>query len=105
MYKYNTIASDTLVGFFLEVLCLLLAIRPERKMLLVLEMPVTRKIFTWAAANLLLLINLIDSFEVYTERTTLTALFFVEKQRVLPFIVQREKTSIRLYMFASRKPL
>ena len=60
-------------------------------MLLFLEMRVTRKIFTRTAANLLFLINLIDSFEVYTERTTLTALFFVEKQRVLPFIVQREK--------------
>ena len=37
------------------------------------------------------LISLIDFFEVSTYRITLTALFFVEKQRVLPFVAQREK--------------
>ena len=29
--------------------------------------------------------------KVYTQRTTLTALFFVEKPRVLPFSVRKEK--------------
>ena len=45
-------------------------------------MRVTRKIFTRVAANFFL----IDFFKVYTSRTTLIALFFVEKQRVVPFI-------------------
>ena len=35
--------------------------------------------------------NLIFKNKVYTYRTTLTAFFFVEKQRVLPFIARREK--------------
>ena len=64
-------------------------------------MRVTRKIFTRVAANFFFLI---DFFKVYTSRTTLIALFFVEKQRVVPFIVQREKTSIRPNMVASGKP-
>ena len=45
-------------------------------------MRVTRKIFTRVAANFFL----IDFFKVYTSRITLIALFFVEKQRVVPFI-------------------
>ena len=35
--------------------------------------------------------NLIFKNKVYTYRTTLTAFFLVEKQRVLPFIARREK--------------
>ena len=39
------------------------------------------------------LINLTDFLKkVYTQITTLAALFFVEKQTVLPFIVQRKKS-------------
>ena len=41
---------------------------------------------------------------VYTYRTILTALYFVEKQRVKPFIIRKEKTSIRPNTFASGKP-
>ena len=56
-------------------------------------MRVTRKIFIRTAANLNFLINLTDFLKkVYTQITTLTALFFVEKQTVLPFIVQRKKS-------------
>ena len=56
-------------------------------------MRVTRKIFIRTAANLNFLINLTYFFKkVYTQITTLTALFFVEKQTVLPFIVQRKKS-------------
>ena len=65
-------------------------------------MRVTRKIFIRTAANLNFLINLTDFFKkVYTQITTLTALFFVEKQTVLPFIVQRKKKSIHPNKFAS----
>ena len=46
--------------------------RLKRNILLFLEMQVTRKIFTRATANFFL-----------------TAFFFVEKQRILPFIVRR----------------
>ena len=49
LYKYNIITSDRL---FLEVLCLLLAVKPKRKMLLFLKMRVTRKIFTRAGKDL-----------------------------------------------------
>ena len=56
-------------------------------------MRVTRKIFIRTAANLNFLINLTDFLKkVYTQITTLAALFFVEKQTVLPFIVQRKKS-------------
>ena len=47
------------------------------------------------------LINLIDFFFKFT---LTELLFFVEKQRVPPFIVQREKRLICPNMFASRKP-
>ena len=56
-------------------------------------MRVTRKIFIRTAANLNFLINLTDFLKkVYTQITTLAALFFVEKQTVLPFIVQRKRS-------------
>ena len=60
-----------------------------------------KKIFTHAAANFFFfLINLIEFLnKIYTYRTTLTALFFVEKQRDLPFIIQREKMSIHTNIF------
>ena len=46
------------------------------------------------------LINLIEFLnKIYTYRTTLTPLFFVEKQRDLPFIIQREKMSIHTNIF------
>ena len=50
-------------------------------------MRVTKKIFTRAAAKKYFLMNLIEFFlKVYTfSKPTLTALFFVEKQRALPF--------------------
>ena len=52
-----------------------------------------KKIFTLEAANYYFLIDLTDFFKkVYTYRTILTPLFFVEKQTVLPFIVQKEKS-------------
>ena len=35
-------------------------------------------------------------YKVYTSRTTATAVFFVEKQGVLPFTVRREKTFFRI---------
>ena len=57
------------------------------------EMQAMKKIFTLAAANYYFLIDLTDFFKkVYTYRTILTPLFFVEKQTVLPFIVQKEKS-------------
>ena len=60
-----------------------------------------KKIFTQAAANFFFfLINLIEFLnKIYTYRTTLTALFFVEKQRDLPFIIQREKMSVHTNIF------
>ena len=54
------------------------------------EMWVTRKMFTWAAANVFFKsISLIFLNKVYVY--FLTAHFFVEKQGFLPFIVQRER--------------
>ena len=91
LYKYNTIASDTLVGFLLGVLCLLFAVRPKRKMPLFPEMWVTRKIFTRAAANLLFLINLIDFFEVYTYRITLTVFFLLKNKESYPLLFKEKK--------------
>ena len=43
--------------------------------------------------------------KVYTWITTLTTLLFVEKQRVLAFIVWRKKTSICMNKLTSRKLL
>ena len=46
----------------------------------------TKKIFIWVATKKFFLTNSTEtSSKVYT--TTLTVLFFVEKHRVLPFIV------------------
>ena len=53
------------------------------------------QVFARAAANYYFLINLTDFLNrFYTYRTILTAFFFIEKQTVLPLIVQREKKSI-----------
>ena len=53
-------------------------------------MSVTKKIFTRATANFFL-INLNFVNKVYTYKTTLAELLFVEQQRVLAFIVRKEK--------------
>ena len=63
---------------------------PRKKILLFPEMRVTKNIFIRAAANFFV-INLNFLNKVYAQRTTLTTLFFVETQRVLPFIVRKIK--------------
>ena len=55
------------------------------------EMWVTRKIFTRAAANLLFLINLIDFFEVYTYRITLTVFFLLKNKEPYPLLFKEKK--------------
>ena len=57
------------------------------------EMRVTQKIFTRAATkNSFVSIKLTFLNNLYTEKTTLTALFFVEKQRTLLLLFKGEKT-------------
>ena len=56
-------------------------------------MRVTQKIFTRAATkNSFVSIKLTFLNNLYTEKTTLTALFFVEKQRTLLLLFKGEKT-------------
>ena len=71
-------------------------------------MRVTRKILTPATANLFFLINLIEFLKWSLHlKTTQIPFFFVEKQRVLPFIFRREKNDEKYFEekknLASRK--
>ena len=77
---------------------------PKTKILLFPEMRVTKKIFT-RAAGIFFLINLIKFFnKVYAQRTTLTALFFVNNKEFYLLLLEEKKTSIRPNKFASGKP-
>ena len=64
------------------------SLRPKEIILLFPEIPVTKKIFNSVAAKKLFFINLVEFFKQSLHlKTTLSALFFVEKQRALSFIV------------------
>ena len=70
--------TTNVTGSVLSDTCILLLVRPEKTILLFPEMWVTKKVFTRAAAKEFSLSTQFNFFKkVYTQKTALTALFFV----------------------------
>ena len=79
---------------------------PKRKIVLFLEMWVTKKIFTRAVANFFFFFfNFIEFFKYSVHLTTLTAVFFVGKKRVLPYCSKGKKRQfVRIHLLVENHP-